>query len=161
VPVRCERFEGEAFGMRVLVNSRTRPSSLPGGFEYHSFERIIRECDVLTLHCPLTSENRHMINAEVLRKMKHSAFLINTGRGPLVDAHALAEALETGEIAGAAMDVMESEPPPADSPLYRQDNCLITPHIAWATHTARHRLMQIAASNLAAWMDGKAVNVVH
>lgn len=152
---------GEAFGMRVLVNSRTRPSSLPGGFEYHSFDRIIRECDVLTLHCPLTSENHHMISREVLGKMKRSAFLINTGRGPLIDEAALAEALEAGQIAGAALDVMESEPPPADSPLYKQDNCLITPHIAWATHTARHRLMEITATNLSAWINGKAVNVVH
>ncbi|MGC9450088.1 MAG: D-2-hydroxyacid dehydrogenase [Oceanipulchritudo sp.] len=152
---------GEAFGMRVLVNSRTRPASLPGGFEYHSFDRLIRECDVLTLHCPLTSENRHLINAEVLGKMKSRAFLINTGRGPLVDEAALAEALEAGDIAGAALDVMEEEPPPADSPLYKLENCLITPHIAWATHTARHRLMEIAAGNLEAWMAGKAVNVVH
>ena len=116
---------------------------------------------MLTLHCPLTSENRHMINAEVLKKMKHTAFLINTGRGPLVDEAALAQALGNGQIAGAAMDVMEAEPPPADSPLYAQESCLITPHIAWATHTARHRLMEIAAANLAAWMDGKPVNVVH
>jgi glycerate dehydrogenase len=123
-------------------------------------DRIFRESDVLSLHCPLTPDTRHLVNAIRLSEMKRTAFLINTARGPLIDEAALATALNNGRLAGAGLDVLASEPPSPDNPLLRAKNCLITPHIAWATRDARARLLRIAAENLRAWQSGKPQNVV-
>lgn len=149
------------FGMQLIVHSRSLPEGLPDGARFAGLDELLSDSDVVSLHCPLTAENRHMINAAALSCMRPGAFLINTSRGPLVDEEALAGALAGGHIAGAALDVMESEPPSADSALYGCSNCLITPHIAWATQRARARLMSIAASNLAAWMAGAPQHVVN
>jgi glycerate dehydrogenase len=149
-----------SFGMRVLAYRR---SPLPAGEPAigASVDTIFREADVVTLHCPLTPETRHLVNAERLGQMKPGAYLINTARGPLVDETALATALNDGNLAGAGLDVLTTEPPAADNPLLTAKNCLITPHIAWATREARRRLLSAAAENLRSWMDGKPQNVVN
>jgi glycerate dehydrogenase len=124
-------------------------------------DTLFRESDVLSLHCPLTAENRGFVNAQKLATMKPSAFLINTSRGPLVNEVDLAAALNAGQIAGAGLDVLSVEPPPKDNPLLTARNCLVTPHIAWATHAARARLMKIAVDNLQGFLSGEPVNVVN
>ncbi len=116
--------------------------------------------DVVTLHCPLTDQTRHLVNAARLSRMKPTAFLINTARGPLVDEQALAEALRNGVIAGAGLDVLSVEPPSPDNPLIGAPGCLITPHIAWASVEARRRLIQKAADNIRAFLDGKPINTI-
>jgi glycerate dehydrogenase len=151
---------GAAFGMKVLAHRR---SGIPAGEPAQSadLDTIFRESDVLTLHCPLTPETKHLINAERLAQMKPGAFLINTARGPLIDEPALAAALNAGQIAGAGLDVLSVEPPPSDNPLLTAKNCLITPHIAWATREARARLLAVAAENIRAWQSGSPRNVVN
>jgi glycerate dehydrogenase len=149
---------GRAFGMRVQVHTRSQPASEEGTFV--DLDTLFRSSDVISLHCPLTPETRHLINADRLRQMKRSAFLLNTSRGPLIDESALAAALHEGRLAGAALDVLEREPPPAQHPLFSAPNCVITPHIAWATRAARSRLMSIALSNLRAFLAGQPQNVV-
>lgn len=144
---------GEALGMRILAHD-------PMAAESVDLDRVLAEADVLTLHCPLTPDNRGMIGAEALRRMKRSAFLINTARGPLVVDGELAAALNEGVIAGAALDVLSTEPPAADNPLLTAKNCIVTPHIAWSTREARARLMQIAAENLRAFSEARPQNVV-
>ena len=124
-------------------------------------EELLQRSDVISLHCPLTKENQHLINRETLAQMKPGVLLINTGRGPLVDEAALREALLSGHVAGAAVDVAEREPIPADSPLLGLDNCLITPHIAWAAREARQRLMNTVVENVRAFLQGSPVNVVN
>lgn len=144
-----------AFDMTVL---HTTPSGREGSV---SLDEVLRQSDVISLHCPLTKENRHLISHETIAKMKPGVLLINTGRGPLVDEAALREALLNGHVAGAAMDVTEQEPIPADSPLLGLDNCLITPHIAWAAKEARQRLMNTVVKNVRAFLQGSPVNVVN
>jgi len=144
---------GRAFGMEVLGYSRSKPD--------HSIDEIFAQSDVLTLHCPLTDETHHLVNAERLATMKPTAFLVNTGRGPLVDEAALAHALNTGVIAGAGLDVLSSEPPSADNPLLSAKNCSITPHNAWATFSARERLVTTSIDNVRAFLAGSPVNVVN
>lgn len=144
-----------AFDMTVL---HTTPSGREGSV---SLDEVLRQSDVISLHCPLTKENRHLISHETIAKMKPGVLLINTGRGPLVDEAALREALLNGHVAGAAMDVTEQEPIPADSPLLGLDNCLITPHIAWAAKEARQRLMNTVVENVRAFLQGSPVNVVN
>lgn len=144
-----------AFGMTVL---HTTPSGREGSV---SLDEVLRQSDVISLHCPLTKENRHLISHETIAKMKPGVLLINTGRGPLVDEAALREALPNGPVAGAAVDVTEQEPIPADSPLLGLDNCLITPHIAWAAKEARQRLMNTVVENVRAFLQGSPVNVVN
>lgn len=129
--------------------------------ELTDLERLLRGSDVVTLHCPLTAENTGLINAERLSWMKPTAYLLNTARGPLIDAAALADALNAQRLAGAGMDVMAVEPPPAENPLLQAKNCLITPHIAWATRAARGRLMEIVIANVRAFLDGQPQNVVN
>ena len=151
----------KAFGMRVIAHNHRPPREQPDGIEMVGLDEAFAQSDVLSLHCPLTEKNLHLINAERLKQMKPSALLINTARGPLVDTEALARALHDGEIAGAGLDVMETEPPPAGHPLYSAPNCHITPHIGWATQAARRRLIDIAANNVKAFTTGNPTNVVN
>jgi len=148
-----------AFGMKELVASAS-PRNAPANIQFTDLENLFRQSDVISLHCPLTPQTKHLVNQARLALMKRSAFLLNTSRGPLIDEHALADALNAGLIAGAAVDVLSIEPPPADNPLLRAKNCLVTPHIAWATRSARSRLMQIAIANVRAFITGKPENVV-
>ncbi len=149
----------KAFGMNILVaESRTTSTS---NVPRVGWERLFIESDVITLHAPLTADTKEMINSEVLKLMKPSAFLINTGRGGLINEHDLAAALHNGVIAGAALDVLTVEPPAADNPLLTAPNCMITPHIAWATLEARTRLMTITIDNVRAFLDGTPINVVN
>lgn len=150
----------QALGMKVVQTSRT-PKQTEPGVESVSFEELLAMSDVVSLHCPFTGENGNMINADTLAKMKKTAFLINTGRGQLVDEAALREALDSGVIAGAGVDVLAKEPMAADCPLCGAKNLVMTPHVAWATPEARVRLMDISASNLRAFLDGAPVNVVN
>ncbi len=151
---------GQALGMRIAAHSRT-PKPLPFPVEWLGVDELFATSDVVSLHCPLTDETRNLVNADRLGRMKRSAFLLNTGRGPLVDEAALATALNEGRIAGAGLDVLSTEPPPADNPLLTADNCVITPHVAWATREARQRLLEIVTGNLRAFLDGRACNVVN
>lgn len=148
-----------AFGMKVLVNTRTK--RLPeDGFEYADADRLLKESDIVTLHCPLTDENKGMINAEAVSKMKRDAIIINTARGGLIVESDLGEALKKGLIAGAGVDVLDTEPARKDDPLIAAENTIVTPHTAWATAEARGRLMKAAADNLAAYIQGEPLNVV-
>ena len=151
----------EAFGMRVVVHNRSRPTDLPSHYGFVSLDDLLRESDVVSLHCPLTPENKQFINAQRLSLMKPTAFLLNTSRGPLLDEQAVANALNEKRLAGAAVDVLSVEPPSADNPLVAARNCLVTPHIAWATRAARARLMDIAIDNIRAFMAGTPRNVVN
>src|SRR5688572_7647558 len=151
----------QAFGMKVIATGRSKPKDSPPDIEWVDLEALLRRSDAVSLHCPLTPETKHLINAERLSLMKPSAFLLNTSRGPLIDEAALAEALGSGQIAGAGLDVLSEEPPPTDHPLYTAPNCFITPHIAWATRAARARLMRVAVENVRAFVNGKPVNVVN
>ena len=147
-----------AFGMKVkAVSSKT---TLPAGIEKVSLEALLATADVLSLHCPLTDSTRHLINADTLAKMKSSAILINTGRGPLIDDQAVADALADGRLAAFCADVLTQEPPQADNPLLKQPNAFITPHIAWASKEARVRLIQVATNNVRAFLSGTPQNVV-
>ncbi len=149
-----------AFGMTVWAHTRTRPRATPVPVRRVELEPLFRQSDVVSLHCPLTPETRHLVNAERLAWMKPTAFLLNTGRGPLVDEAALADALIRGRLAGAGLDVLSSEPPAPDHPLLRAPHCLITPHFGWATGAARQRLMKIAVANVRAFLEGESQNVV-
>ena len=147
-----------AFGMKV--KALTSKNTLPAGIEKATLEELLATADVLSLHCPLTENTRHLINADTLRQMKSSAILINTGRGPLVDDQAVADALADGRLAAFCADVLTEEPPKADNPLLQQPNAFITPHIAWASKEARIRLLQVATDNVRAFIEGKPNNVV-
>lgn len=149
---------GRAFGMKVIASTRTVRTA--EGVEFLPVDDVFRRADVVTLHCPLTPETQGLVNAARLAEMKADAFLINTGRGPLVVERDLAEALGAGRIAGAGLDVLSVEPPPPDHPLLKSKNCLITPHIAWATRGARLRLMATTVENVRAFLAGSPVNVV-
>lgn len=149
-----------AFGMKVLAYSRQPSSSLPTSIHVVDLDRLFAESDVVSLHCPLNEESRGIVNAKNLAIMKCSSFLINTSRGLLVNETELASALNSGQIAGAGLDVLSVEPPSSDNPLLTARNCLITPHIAWATRAARERLMTIAVENLRSYLDGHPVNIV-
>jgi len=150
-----------AFGMTVLAHDPSHSGDVPPGVRMVTLDEAFVLSDVLTLHCPLTSSTRGMVNRERLAMMKPTSYLINTSRGPLVDEEALAETLEAGAIAGAGLDVLSREPPPVDNPLLRARNCYITPHIAWASTAARKRLMAEVAENLAAFIRGERRNVVN
>jgi len=150
-----------AFGMNVIFYDIAKPSSIPQGCKPAKMDDIFRTSDVISLHCPLTSDTEKIINTERLKLMKKTAFLINTSRGPLVDEQALADALNNDRIAGAALDVLSEEPPGENNPLLTARNCFITPHIAWATYAARKRLLQVAVDNVASFLAGKLQNVVN
>ena len=149
-----------AFGMKVKALTSKKAETLPAGFAKASLEELLATSDILSLHCPLTDSTRHLINADTLRLMKPSAILINTGRGPLIDDHAVARALADRQLAAFCADVLTEEPPKADNPLLTQPNAFITPHIAWASKEARIRLLQVATENVRAFLDGKPINTV-
>ena len=147
-----------AFGMSV--KALTSKSILPQGIEKTSFEELLATADVLSLHCPLTEKTHHLINRETLAMMKPTVILINTGRGPLVDDQAVADALAANRLAAFCADVLTEEPPKKDNPLLKAPNAFITPHIAWATQEARSRLLQVAIDNVRAFLQGQLINVV-
>lgn len=151
----------DALGMRIIAND-TFTGNAPDyeGFRWGTIDEVLAEADVITLHCPLTADNKGLINAERLRKIKKTAFLLNTSRGPLIVDQDLADALNAGVIAGAGLDVLSVEPPVGGNPLFSAKNCIVTPHIAWATQGARSRLMGIAVENVKAFLGGAPVNVV-
>ena len=149
-----------ALGMKVYVYSSKPQFLLPQGVQRMSIDEIFQECDVVSLHCPLTDDTNGMVNSTRLNSMKSSAILINTGRGPLVNEQDLADALNNGVIAAAGLDVLSTEPPRKDNPLLTAKNCFITPHIAWATKEARIRLMDIAVNNLRSFISGSIINNV-
>lgn len=149
-----------ALGMKVCVYSSKPQFMLPQGIQRMGLDELFRECDVVSLHCPLTDNTKELVNAARLSTMKPTAILINTGRGPLVNEHDLADALNNGVIAAAGLDVLSTEPPCKDNPLLTARNCFITPHIAWATKEARIRLMDIAVNNLKGFIKGNIINNV-
>lgn len=152
---------GRAFGMKVLALDSNAARNGGAEAQFVDLDTLFCESDVVSLHCPLTPETKDLINVARLAQMKRTAFLINTARGGLVNEAALADALNHGRLTGAGLDVLSIEPPPADNPLLRAKNCIITPHIAWATRDDRARLMQVAADNLRAWLQGRPQNVVN
>ncbi len=149
-----------SFEMKVMISTRSRHSSAESKFEFTDTESIFRQSDVVSLHCALTDETYRLVNTARLSAMKQSAYLLNTGRGDLVDERALADALNRGAIAGAGLDVLSSEPPSKENPLLTAKNCIITPHIAWATLASRQRLMDTAVSNVRAFINKRPINVV-
>jgi len=153
----------QAFQMQVLAYDANPElkNSLSSGVEWAELDDLFGRSDVVSLHCPLTRQNERLVNAQRLALMKPTALLINTSRGALIDEVALAEALNRGQIAGAGLDVLSVEPPPADHPLLSARNCYITPHQAWATKAARQRLLQTAADNIRAFLAGQPQNVVN
>lgn len=150
---------GNAFGMRVLVNTRTVPENCP--YEVCDRDAAVKNADFLTLHCPLTADTHHMVNADFLRKMKSLAVLINTSRGAVVNEKDLTDALNSGTIAGAYLDVLEKEPMSPDTPLKFAKNCVITPHTAWAAYETRVRLLNIVCENIRQWLNGTPQNKVN
>jgi glycerate dehydrogenase len=149
-----------AFGMQVCAYTSKSQDQLPSFIEKKSQEALFSGSDVISLHCPLTPDTHHLINSETLQKMKTSAILINTGRGPLVDDQAVAEALAEGRLAAFCADVLTEEPPKATNPLLNQPNAFITPHIAWASTEARARLLRVAINNVRSFLNGHPLNVV-
>lgn len=150
---------GRAFGMRVLA-SRRSAGGAEVGVTFTDIDTLFRESDVLSLHCPLTPETAGLVNAGRLATMKPTAYLINTARGGVIVEQDLAAALNEGRIAGAGLDVLSNEPPAADNPLLNADNCLITPHLAWASRASRERLIAATAANIRCFLTGNPQNVV-
>ena len=148
------------FGMKVMA-FHTHPEDVMEGVSFTDLETLFSHSDVLSLHCPLTPENEGMINQSTLKKMKNTAFLINTSRGGLINHDDLALALEKGDIAGAGLDVFSVEPPVENHRLFSMDNCFITPHHSWATKEARERLMQGVVENVRAFISGKVQHAVN
>ena len=149
-----------AFGMKVKAFTSKPAEALPKGIAKADMKELFSTSDVISLHCPLTADTRYLINTESLGWMKNSAIVINTGRGPLVDDQAVADALADGKIAAYCADVLTEEPPKADNPLLAQENAYTTPHIAWATYEARIRLIQVASNNVHAFINGTPQNAV-
>ncbi len=149
-----------ALGMRIAVFTSKAQEQLPHGYVKMGIDELFEKSDVVSLHCPLTPNTRNLVNAERLAKMKNTAILINTSRGPVVDENALAEALSANIISAAGLDVMTNEPPLPDNPLLRLDNCYITPHLAWASVEAKNRLLDIAFNNLNSFIQGNPVNII-
>ncbi len=149
-----------SFGMNVFAMTSKETAQLPDGIRKTTLEGLLATSDILSLHCPLAESTYHLINAERLKLMKRGAILINTGRGPLIDEEAVAQALEEGQLLGYGADVMSVEPPSADNPLFKQPHAYLTPHIAWATKEARERLMKICVENIKAFIEGRPQNMV-
>ncbi len=151
-----------AFNMGVLAFSpRLKPGDSDGTAMYAALDEIFASSDIISLNCPLKESTREIINSENISKMKDGVWIINTGRGPLIDESALADALKSGKVGAAGLDVLSSEPPPSSNPLIGAPNCHITPHIAWTTFAARKRLIETAFDNFASWSEGRAKNVVN
>jgi glycerate dehydrogenase len=151
---------GRAFEMQVCAAQRSPERPPPEGVEWRDLDAVFATSDVVSLHCPLTAETRHLVNARRLALMKATAFLVNTARGGLIDEAALAQALREERIAGAYLDVLDAEPPPADHPLVALPRCFVTPHVAWASREARERLLAITVDNDARFLEGRPLNVV-
>lgn len=149
------------FGMEVYAYTSKSVFQLPPEIKKLDLDGIFRECDIVSLHCPLTQETRGLVNKARLELMRPSSIIINTGRGPLIVEQDLADALNSGRIYAAGLDVLSSEPPKADNPLLAAKNCFITPHIAWATAEARERLMSIAIENVKSYIAGNPTNIVN
>jgi len=149
----------KALGMNILVHTRT-PKADGDGIRYVSLDKLLEHSDYITLHCPLNEQTKYMINKEAISKMKPSAVIVNTGRGPLINEADLCEALAAKRIAGAGLDVQEVEPPAEDSPLYTLDNVIITPHMGWKGLETRQRLVGIIRDNVQAFLKGEPINVV-
>lgn len=149
-----------AFGMKVITHTRT-PSRVTDGTPCLSLAELLRESDIVSLHCPLNAENTKMMNAETLALMKPTALLVNTARGGLIDEQALTEALNADRLAGACIDALTFEPMREDCPLRQAKNCMMTPHVAWAPRETRERLLERVAENLSAWKQGAPINVVN
>ena len=149
----------KALGMNILVHTRT-PKADGDGIRYVSLDELLENSDYITLHCPLNDQTKYMINKEAISKMKPSAVIVNTGRGPLINEADLCEALAAKRIAGAGLDVQEVEPPAEDSPLYTLDNVIITPHMGWKGLETRQRLVGIIRDNVQAFFKGEPINVV-
>ena len=148
------------FKMRVISYDVCKPPVDEIEVEFVDVNTLFKKSDIVSLHCPLTPSTEGMINKSTLSMMKKNAYLINTSRGPLVNENDLAEALNQGTIAGAGLDVLSVEPPPENNPLLRAKNCLITPHIAWASLESRERLIELTAKNIRAFLDGNPINVL-
>ncbi|MBN1819603.1 MAG: D-2-hydroxyacid dehydrogenase [Prolixibacteraceae bacterium] len=151
---------GEAFDMDIIFNNRSKKHRLSGGKKQVELEEIFKSGDFISINCPLTDENAGFVNNSLLNLAKQSVFIVNTGRGPLLNETDVAEALNAGKIAGLGADVLSTEPPLPDNPLLTAKNCFITPHMAWATREARIRLMEIAVGNVRSFLNGNPVNVV-
>ena len=149
----------KALGMNILIHTRT-PKADGDGIRYVSLDELLENSDYITLHCPLNEQTKYMINKETIAKMKPSAVIVNTGRGPLINEADLCEALAAKRIAGAGLDVQEVEPPAEDSPLYTLDNVIITPHMGWKGLETRQRLVGIIRDNVQAFFKGEPINVV-
>lgn len=145
------------FGMRVLATTATRSGGADGGIQFLPLEEMLAQSDVVSLHCPLTDKTRGMVNDTFISMMKPGAILINTARGGIVNEKLLYEALKNGRISAAGLDVMATEPPAVDNPLFSLSNCIITPHISWATRAARLRLQKYTERNVAAFLSGKEI----
>lgn len=149
------------FGMNVIAYTSKEPKEIPNGINKASIDNILSDSDIISLHCPLTKQTRELINKDSIAKMKRSVIVVNTGRGPLVNEEDVANALHKGLIGAYCADVMCSEPPSADNPLFVEQNAYITPHVAWASKEARIRLMDIAEKNIHSFLSGKPINVVN
>ena len=147
--------------MRVVAKTSKRAEELPDYITPVTLDQLLAESDVITLHCPLTPDTQHLINANTIARMKQGAILINTGRGPLIDEQAVADALNNGKLRAAGFDVLAVEPAVAENPLLSARNAFFTPHIAWATYEARVRLMNIMLRNIEAFLNGNAINKVN
>ena len=150
----------QAFGMRVVAYTSKAADQLPSGLEKRTMDELLKESDVVSLHCPLTPDTHHLMNSQTLQMMKPSAILINTGRGPLVCDQDVADALKANRLRAYCADVLTEEPPKADNPLLSCENAFVTPHIAWATTEARARLIDVAIGNIKKFMGGQPMNVV-
>jgi glycerate dehydrogenase len=151
---------GAAFGMKVVFQNRSIRADVSARMSQKNLQEVFSESDFISLNCPLTAENVEFVNMELLKTMKQTAVLINTGRGALINEKDLAEALNSGIIKAACLDVLSAEPPKADNPLISAKNCFITPHMAWATFEARERLLTITIENLKCFISGNYQNIV-
>ncbi|MBO5343060.1 MAG: D-2-hydroxyacid dehydrogenase [Ruminococcus sp.] len=150
---------GKAFGMNVIISTRTTPQNCP--YEVCDLDTAVKNADFLTFHCPLTDKTKGIVNADMLGNMKNSAVLINTSRGAVVNEGDLTEALNSGKIAAAYLDVLEKEPMSPDTPMKSAKNCVITPHTAWAAYETRVRLLNIVSNNIRCWINGEPQNKVN
>lgn len=150
-----------ALGMKILVYNRTPKPCGDPNVQFVSLEELLKQSDFVSIHCPLTADTKHLINADRLALMKPSSFIINTSRGPIIKEVDLIAALQNGKIAGAALDVQDPEPPELTNPLFDMSNVILTPHIGWRRYESRQRLINLTAENIAAFIQGKPVNVVN